>query len=203
MKTGEPQPRRGIGRLIDVAFSVNDRVHPKGAYVFKGALHHIVHAHPLCPACRVDLLDMVAQEEAEPHLASIARDLIAHGDQFESRAVNDDRDALRAEINRLVSGQYDVYAAAREEYRTKIGEQAAEIEGLRTALREVEWGGLTDALPGGFVAACPFCDAEREKGVHNDGCRLAAALRRGKLFPDSGKELPRTDRETENKGEPA
>lgn len=224
MMTGEPRPQREIGRLIDVVFSVNEEVHPGGAYVFKNALHHIVHGNPLCSSCRTSLLDMVAHEEAEPHLASIARDVIAHGDRFESREVNDNRDALRAEIDRLkrsneakrehrdallkaverlVSGQHDVYAAAREEYRAKIGEQAAEIESLLDVLREVEWGGLTDALPGGFVAACPFCDAEREKGVHNDGCRLAAAFRPGKLFPDSGNELPRTDRETENKGEPA
>lgn len=33
--------------------------------------------------------------------------------------------------------QYDVYAAAREEYRKKIAEQADEIERLRAALREI------------------------------------------------------------------
>ena len=32
---------------------------------------------------------------------------------------------------------YDVYAAAREEYRKKIAKQAAEIERLRAALREI------------------------------------------------------------------
>ena len=33
--------------------------------------------------------------------------------------------------------QYDVYAAAREEYRKKIDEQAARIEQLEAALREI------------------------------------------------------------------
>lgn len=37
----------------------------------------------------------------------------------------------------VLQGQYDVYAAAREEYRKKIAEQAAEIERLREALREI------------------------------------------------------------------
>lgn len=37
-----------------------------------------------------------------------------------------------------LQGQYDVYAAAREEYRKKISEQAQEIEKLRGVLREIE-----------------------------------------------------------------
>ena len=41
------------------------------------------------------------------------------------------------ETEQALNRQYDVYAAAREEYRRKIAEQAAEIERLRAALREV------------------------------------------------------------------
>lgn len=44
---------------------------------------------------------------------------------------------LRAEVERLVNGQHDVYAAAREEYRKKITEQAAENAKLRAALEEI------------------------------------------------------------------
>lgn len=44
---------------------------------------------------------------------------------------------LAAEVERLLAGQYDVYAAAREEYRTKIAEQATENERLRAALRKL------------------------------------------------------------------
>jgi len=39
-------------------------------------------------------------------------------------------DRLTAEVERLMNGQYDTYAAAREEYRKKIDEQAKEIERL-------------------------------------------------------------------------
>lgn len=38
------------------------------------------------------------------------------------------------ETERALNRQYDVYAAAREEYRKKIAEQADEIERLRAAL---------------------------------------------------------------------
>ena len=38
------------------------------------------------------------------------------------------------ETEQALNRQYDVYAAAREEYRKKIAEQAAEIERLRAAL---------------------------------------------------------------------
>ena len=38
------------------------------------------------------------------------------------------------ETEQALNRQYDVYAAAREEYRRKIAEQAAEIERLRAAL---------------------------------------------------------------------
>ena len=41
------------------------------------------------------------------------------------------------ETEQALNRQYDVYAAAREEYRRKIAEQAAEIERLRAALREI------------------------------------------------------------------
>ena len=41
------------------------------------------------------------------------------------------------ETEQALNRQHDVYAAAREEYRKKIAEQAAEIERLRAALREV------------------------------------------------------------------
>ena len=41
------------------------------------------------------------------------------------------------ETEQALNRQYDVYAAAREEYRKKIAEQAAEIERLRAALRGV------------------------------------------------------------------
>ena len=40
------------------------------------------------------------------------------------------------ETEQALNRQYDVYAAAREEYRKKIAEQAAEIERLRAALRD-------------------------------------------------------------------
>ena len=38
------------------------------------------------------------------------------------------------ETEQALNRQYDVYAAAREEYRKKIAEQAAEIERLRAGL---------------------------------------------------------------------
>jgi len=44
---------------------------------------------------------------------------------------------LAREVERLISGQHDVYAAAREEYRKKIKDQAAEIERLRAALGDL------------------------------------------------------------------
>lgn len=40
------------------------------------------------------------------------------------------------ETEQALNQQYDVYAAAREEYRKKIAEQADEIERLRAALRD-------------------------------------------------------------------
>lgn len=40
------------------------------------------------------------------------------------------------ETEQALNRQYDVYAAAREEYRKKIDEQAARIERLEKALRE-------------------------------------------------------------------
>lgn len=132
MMTGEPRPQRKIGRLIDVVFSVNEEVHPGGAYVFKNALHHIVHGNPLCSSCRMSLLDMVAHEEAEPHLASIARDVIAHGDRFESREVNDNRDALRAEIDRLKRSN-----EAKREHRDAL---LKAVERLRAALDTIANG---------------------------------------------------------------
>ena len=41
------------------------------------------------------------------------------------------------ETEQALNRQHDVYAAAREEYRKKIAEQAAEIERLRAALHDV------------------------------------------------------------------
>lgn len=41
------------------------------------------------------------------------------------------------ETERALNRQYDVYAAAREEYRKKIAEQAARIERLEAALRDI------------------------------------------------------------------
>lgn len=41
------------------------------------------------------------------------------------------------ETEQALNRQYDVYAAAREEYRKKIAEQAARIERLEAALREI------------------------------------------------------------------
>jgi len=41
------------------------------------------------------------------------------------------------ETEQALNRQHDVYAAAREEYRKKIAEQAAEIERLRAALRDL------------------------------------------------------------------
>ena len=41
------------------------------------------------------------------------------------------------EAEQALNRQYDIYAAAREEYRKKIAEQADEIERLRAALREI------------------------------------------------------------------
>ena len=40
------------------------------------------------------------------------------------------------EAEQALNRQYDIYAAAREEYRKKIAEQAEEIERLTVALRE-------------------------------------------------------------------
>ena len=45
------------------------------------------------------------------------------------------------ETEQALNRQHDVYAAAREEYRKKIAEQAAEIERLRAALEDVMIGG--------------------------------------------------------------
>lgn len=63
------------------------------------------------------------------------------------------------ETEQALNHQYDVYAAAREEYRKKIDEQAAEIERLRAALREITdfevFGfAITDTHSGGDV----FCE---------------------------------------------
>ena len=41
------------------------------------------------------------------------------------------------ETEQALNRQHDVYAAAREEYRKKIAEQAAEIERLRAALERI------------------------------------------------------------------
>lgn len=41
------------------------------------------------------------------------------------------------ETEQALNHQYDVYAAAREEYRKKIDEQAARIERLEAALRKI------------------------------------------------------------------
>jgi hypothetical protein len=49
------------------------------------------------------------------------------------------------ETERALNRQYDVYAAAREEYRKKIAEQAAEIERLRAALEWIAGTALTEA----------------------------------------------------------
>ena len=49
----------------------------------------------------------------------------------------DEITALRAENEKRAEDGYDVYAAAREEYRKKIAEQAAENEKLRAALERI------------------------------------------------------------------
>lgn len=49
---------------------------------------------------------------------------------FKRRAAAVAFDHLKAEVERLMNGQHDTYAAAREEYRKKIDEQAKEIERL-------------------------------------------------------------------------
>ena len=64
------------------------------------------------------------------------------------------------ETEQALNRQHDVYAAAREEYRKKIAEQAAEIERLRAALEE--------------LLACPAI----ADGNHNDpawACHETAA----------------------------
>lgn len=48
------------------------------------------------------------------------------------------------ETEQALNRQYDVYAAAREEYRKKISEQAARIEQLENALREIAEGKVSD-----------------------------------------------------------
>lgn len=53
-------------------------------------------------------------------------------------------EALRAEVERLITVQHDVYAAAREEYRRKIAEQAAENAALREALGWIARTSLTE-----------------------------------------------------------
>ena len=42
------------------------------------------------------------------------------------------------EAEQALNRQYDIYAAAREEYRKKIAEQADEIERLRAALENIQ-----------------------------------------------------------------
>ena len=54
------------------------------------------------------------------------------------------------ETEQALNRQYDVYAAAREEYRRKIAEQAAEIERLRATLEVF----ACDCGPGG-EEPCP------------------------------------------------
>lgn len=46
-------------------------------------------------------------------------------------------------------------------------------------LKAVEWGGMTDAHEGGYVASCPSCGAEQRSGAHADGCALVAAITTG------------------------
>ena len=55
------------------------------------------------------------------------------------------------ETEQALNHQYDVYAAAREEYRKKIAEQAAEIERLRSALERIRdvkpsWGAESEEM---------------------------------------------------------
>ena len=54
------------------------------------------------------------------------------------------------ETEQALNRQYDVYAAAREEYRKKIAEQAAEIERLRAALRGAEGQMAMGNMNGGW-----------------------------------------------------
>lgn len=56
---------------------------------------------------------------------------------------------------------------------TPSSQTEADIE----TLKAIEWAGHTDAEEGGYVPACPFCDAERGNG-HHSGCRLAALIER-------------------------
>jgi len=71
-------PKRGMNRLIEVAYSVNDQVHPLVGTCFREALHHLVYRNELCSACRCSLLRMAAEGERGPHIADIASDLLAY-----------------------------------------------------------------------------------------------------------------------------
>lgn len=65
------------------------------------------------------------------------------------------------ETEQALNRQYDVYAAAREEYRKKIAEQAARIEQLEAALRPLACT-CTSKHPDGCSSGevdCPFWNA--------------------------------------------
>ena len=47
------------------------------------------------------------------------------------------------ETEQALNRQHDVYAAAREEYRKRIAELAAEVERLRATLRDIATGQVT------------------------------------------------------------
>lgn len=73
------RPKRDLTRLVGTMMSVNPDVHGSIAYVFKGAVHHLVHGLPLCSACETDMCTLVANHATEPHLADLAMDALHYG----------------------------------------------------------------------------------------------------------------------------
>lgn len=56
---------------------------------------------------------------------------------------------------------------------TENGKREAEAVAL---LRELQWSGADDCEAGGYVSACPCCEAHKDDGEHFEHCRLAALI---------------------------
>lgn len=56
--------------------------------------------------------------------------------------------------------------------------QFAALPDLIRALRAVEWGGTDKDEDGNDISCCSACDADQRDHKHNNGCSLAAALKK-------------------------
>ena len=70
------------------------------------------------------------------------------------------------ETEQALNRQHDVYAAAREEYRKKIAEQAAEIEKLRAAISWIEPPFVDDSTSESELRSrIKFCVADAKRAA--------------------------------------